>query len=272
MGIRALTVNIGNPSVARARRQLVWLARQDVDVLVLTETKASAGCELLREAFTRAGYHVTGAVPVGGGYGAMILSRLPVEVDTLTDAITYLPERVASIIVSTPAGPLRIAGVYVPSRDASPGKIERKQRFLDTFVVAAGKAAAEMPLVLLGDLNILEPDHRPRYGFFRPFEYDAYRGLVDGGLVDAFRHLHPSVDEYSWVGKTGDGYRYDHALVCTALARHVTSCVYVHACRTGPEAFTDHSGMALQLAHPAPGRLAVSDPMAQSQSGPDTLF
>jgi exodeoxyribonuclease-3 len=272
VGISLLTVNIGNPAVQRARRQLAWLSDQGADVMVLTETKASAGCDLLRDAFTRAGYHVAGAVPADRGYGTMIVSRLPVAADDWAGTVAYLPERAASVVVVTPAGPLRIAGVYVPSRDASPEKIERKQRFLDAFVVAACKAAAEMPLILLGDLNILEPGHRPRYGFFRPFEYGAYRQLVDGGMVDAFRRIHPDADEYSWVGKTGDGYRYDHALVSTGLARHIADCRYLHTCRTGPERFTDHSGMILHLAHSAPNPLTVTHRDAEPGGMPDTLF
>ena len=51
-----LTWNIGNPSADRAERQLEWLAERPEHVLVLTETKASAGCQLLADAFRAAGY------------------------------------------------------------------------------------------------------------------------------------------------------------------------------------------------------------------------
>jgi hypothetical protein len=54
-GLSLLTFNIGNPSPGRAQRQLAWLASRDEHVLVLTETKASAGCQLLAGAFTAAG-------------------------------------------------------------------------------------------------------------------------------------------------------------------------------------------------------------------------
>src|SRR5258707_341038 len=46
-GLSLLTFNIGNPSPERAQRQLAWLASRDEQVLILTETKASAGCQLL---------------------------------------------------------------------------------------------------------------------------------------------------------------------------------------------------------------------------------
>ena len=57
-GLSLLTLNIGNPSPDRAQRQLAWLIRREEDVLVLSETKASAGCRLLAEEFTAAGYAV----------------------------------------------------------------------------------------------------------------------------------------------------------------------------------------------------------------------
>ena len=56
--LSVLTFNIGNPSPDRARRQFSWLIGRDEDVLVLTETKASAGCRMLAEEFTAAGYAV----------------------------------------------------------------------------------------------------------------------------------------------------------------------------------------------------------------------
>jgi hypothetical protein len=44
---------------------------------VLTEIKASAGCRLLAEEFTAAGYAVHYPRPDPGEYGAMIISTVP---------------------------------------------------------------------------------------------------------------------------------------------------------------------------------------------------
>jgi hypothetical protein len=83
-------------------------------------------------------------------------------------------------------------------------------------------------VLLLGDLNILEPDHRPGYPFFAPFEYEFYSALGGvHGLTDAFRRLHPRDAEYSWVGRGGDGYRYHHAFCSGSLASQVTACYRV---------------------------------------------
>lgn len=100
----------------------------------------------------------------------------------------------------------------------------------------------------------------------------SYRALLGGGLVDAYRQMQPVANEYSWVGKTGDGYRYDHVFVSTSLAGQITDCTYLHACRVGPDAFTDHSGLSARLAHPAPAPLSRKDPAADQQPTQDKLF
>ena len=39
-----LSLNIGNPSLERAKKQCRWLEKREEDVFVLTETKVSQGC------------------------------------------------------------------------------------------------------------------------------------------------------------------------------------------------------------------------------------
>jgi len=267
-GISLLTFNIGNPSPERAQRQLAWLASRDEQVLVLTETKASAGCKLLADAFAAAGYSVCFPQPAPGEYGAMIITRVAAVPDSFGDRVGYLPARAAAVVLPAPGRPLRVIGLYVPSRDASPEKTERKRRWLACCSTALSGVAGQ-PTILLGDLNILEPGHKTRYPFFAPFEYDFYQALADAhGLTDAFRHLHPDAPEHSWVGRTGDGYRYDHGFCSRELAGLVTSCEYVHQPRA--DKLSDHSALVLRLALAGPEALAVSDPASAGEPG--TLF
>jgi exodeoxyribonuclease III len=264
-----LTFNIGNPSTARAERQLAWLAGRDEHVLVLTETKASAGCELLADAFTAAGHTVTYSKPEPGEYGVMIISRVETLPDDFGDRLPYLPARAAATVLPTAVGPIRVIGAYVPSRDASPEKTQRKQQWLRACRAALIDAGDHVPTVLLGDLNVLEPDHQPHYRFFAPFEYDFYQALHDQhGLVDAFRCLHPHAIEHSWVGRTGDGYRYDHAFCSRVLQDRIAGCDYIHTPRQGR--LSDHSALTICLAVVPPPALPTSDPIATT--APDTLF
>ncbi|MFD5246065.1 endonuclease/exonuclease/phosphatase family protein [Amycolatopsis sp. NPDC058340] len=279
MPLSLITVNVGAPSLDRARRQLRWLAERSEDVLVLTETKATAGSQFLAEAFTAAGYAVTFPEHAPGELGVMIISKLAVTPDPLSTAMDYLPARAAGVVVDTTDGPLRVAGAYVPSRDSSADKTERKMTWLQRFQDALDHTANDTPLLLLGDLNVLEPTHTPAHrGQFAPFEYAFYTGLTDRHhLVDLFRHLHPDQVEHSWARRPELGYRYDHAHGSFTLAERLTVCDYVHETRKigrGGTRLTDHSGLAVQLTLDPTSTLLTSDPAAASTSAePEpTLF
>jgi exodeoxyribonuclease-3 len=268
-GLSFLTFNIGNPSEQRAQRQLAWLAGRPEHVLVLTETKASVGCRLLAEAFTAAGCYVTFPVPGPGEYGVMIISRVQAQRGDFAATISYLPTRATSVTLPAPAGPIQVIGAYAPSRDAGPEKTERKRKWLTAFRAALAARDPAIPAVFLGDLNVLEPGHQPRYPFFAPFEYDFYRALsTEHGLTDAFRYLHPAAAEHSWVGRTGDGYRYDHAFCSGSLIPAVSSCGYLHEPRH--DGLSDHSALTADLTVRPPSALAVSDPVTAAE--PATLF
>jgi exodeoxyribonuclease-3 len=120
-----LTLNIANPSPERAERQLGWLAARHEDVLVLTETKDSAGCRLLADAFGAAGYHVSCPKPDNGDYGVMIASRIQAYTGDFGDGVGYLPSRVAAVTLPAPSGPIQVIGAYRraafrPARVVSP--------------------------------------------------------------------------------------------------------------------------------------------------------
>jgi exodeoxyribonuclease-3 len=177
----------------------------------------------------------------------------------------YLPARAAGVVVDTTDGPLRIVGAYVPSRDATVEKTERKKTWIQRFDRALDATASEIPLLLLGDLNVLEPSHSPAHrGQFAPFEFAFYTGLTDRhGLLDLFRHLHPDRVEHSWARRPDLGYRYDHAHGSRALTERLTSCEYVHETREADlngARLTDHSGLAVRLAMTATRALLTSDP------------
>ncbi|GAA2134671.1 endonuclease/exonuclease/phosphatase [Streptomyces synnematoformans] len=236
-----LTFNLNNPSQERAERQLGYLAARPEQILVLTEAADSKGCSLLASRFTEAGYEVVFPRPERGERGVMVVSRLITQPGPAI--VGYLPHRAVSVTVSSSGGPLDVIGLYVPSRDASEAKTLRKRRFLEHCRdgLPGGRSGLRL---LIGDFNVLEPGHRPAYRFFREFEYGFYEWLGESGYRDAFRMLHPEAAEYSWVGRTGDGYRYDHAHVSGLLAAELRGCFYVHEPRTRPGRLSDHSALS----------------------------
>ncbi|MGH3721759.1 MAG: hypothetical protein ACRDRI_23515 [Pseudonocardiaceae bacterium] len=105
-------------------------------------------------------------------------------------------------------------------------------------------------MVVTGDLNVVEPDHDPRYPVFGPWEYDFYRSFTQAGFTDAFRITHPTGMDYSWFGRSSgngqrNGYRFDHIFVTAAHAGAIRDCRYLHAIREG--GLSDHAAMTLTL-------------------------
>ena len=240
--LRILTLNVSGPSVERAHRLADYLLGLSLDVIVLTETRARPGTEQLLAALREAGYSSVALVPpTAGERGVAVLGRVPLGA-TVPPPSVDLPHR----LVDVKAAGLRLLAVYVPSRDASQAKIERKRRFLEQMVEAVELAAGAGHLMLMGDLNIVGRDHEPRYSAFRSWEYDALGRLAGLGLVDVFAEMHPGVQVHSWIGRTGNGYRYDYAFASQDLMGSVRRCDYLHEPRE--RGLSDHAALLLTLA------------------------
>ena len=240
--LRILTLNISGPSVERARRLADYLLDLAPDMLVLTETRARPGTEQLLATLEGTGYESVAPVPpIAGERGVAVLCRVPIGA-TVPPPSVDLPHR----LLDVEAAGMRLLAAYVPSRDASQAKIERKRRFLEQMVEVVELAAGDGRLVLIGDLNIISRDHEPRYSVFRSWEYDTFARLAGLGLVDVFAEVHPGVQAHSWIGRTGNGYRYDYAFISGDLMGSVRRCDYLHEPRE--RGLSDHAALLLTLA------------------------
>ena len=106
------------------------------------------------------------------------------------------------------------------------------------------------PVVITGDLNVVEPDHEPRYSVFGSWEYYFYRSFVEAGFADAFRLCQPTGMDYSWFGRTSsngrrNGYRFDHTFITASHAPSVRECHYLHGVRE--HGLSDHAAMTLTM-------------------------
>lgn len=257
--LRVMTLNIGNPSLQRAKRQADWIEHRNEDVFILTETKASEGCSFLEEHFGEHGqtlfdygrepeFNVFFPKSSTGDLGVMVLSRFPIlRSTTCFDKDNPFFSRLLDIVIDFHGREIGIMGLYVPSRDSSAEKIARKKNFAIQYLLHLKKLSTTKcpPYIICGDLNILERSHIPHYNSFLKWEYEFYDRFKHFGYADAFRILHPTANEYSWVGRTNDGYRYDHCFISKELIPHLVECSYVHETRQIP--ITDHSAMTMTL-------------------------
>jgi exodeoxyribonuclease III len=105
--------------------------------------------------------------------------------------------------------------------------------------------------------------HRPLHTGFLPFEFGLLESLEKRGLVDAYERVFPDVQAYSWIGRTGDGYRYDYLHVGPALTDLIDGCAYLQ--ETRQRRLSDHAATTLTLRADA----ALLDTGAPANSGAD---
>jgi exodeoxyribonuclease-3 len=257
-----LTVNIGAAARPRAQLLLAWLAGRPEDVFVLTETSSGPGTAYLLDRFREAGYTVVHTPDADGERGSALVSRVDIAAPLdVAFAQVSVPGRVAAAVLdTTPA--VAILGVYVPSRDRSTTKIGKKQAFVSSLLAALDELPEDLRgrLVMGGDYNVIARSHRPVYPGFLPLEFDLLEQLATYGLVDAHEHCSSGEQMYSWVGRTGDGYRYDYFHVGRELVPAIAGCAYLHETR---ERLTDHAAVTLTLSTVAAGRIPVTDPAAE---------
>lgn len=240
-----LTFNISVAAEARASRILSWLRQRGDDVIVLSETNGGPGTALLRERLAATGYDVlTG--PQEGERGVLIASRLPV-VRQVAELSVTLPCRAQGIVVDA-VWELMIVGIYIPSRDRSAAKVERKRRFISSLLKSISGLPAERRrrLLLLGDYNVVAREHEPPLPGFFPYEYDFHDELERLGLRPA-HELKPygASQPHSWVGRTGTGYLYDYAHLGSDIGPRLRRCQYLHGPRE--RRLSDHAALALRL-------------------------
>jgi exodeoxyribonuclease-3 len=239
---------------ARLEPALTWLNQAKPDVVCLQEIKCQDEV-FPREPFESLGYNC--AVHGQKSYnGVAILSKYPLE-----DVTPRLPggegddhSRYLEAVVSGAKGVVRVASIYAPNGNPveSP-KFDYKLAWLDRLNRHAAKLlAAEEPVVLMGDYNIIPQDkdaHNPKGwikdALFQPEAKAALRRIENLGYADAFRVLHPEGGHYTFWDFFGswerdNGIRIDHILLSPQAADRLMACEIDRHVRGDSEKPSDH--------------------------------
>jgi exodeoxyribonuclease III len=250
-----LTWNVQHASAARGMRQAAWIAeRPDADVVVLTEVAGAASGDSLSQSLGAHGYRVHLTDSGGRDYRVLLATRVGDLQVTSLDA-AHLPHRAAGAVVTLPAGwQLGLAGMYVPSRGPRTRRNVDKRAFQDATAALLPRLSTifppDIPVIVAGDLNVVEPGHQPHHAVFGAWEYEFYRSFAAAGLTDLYRLHHPERTEHSWIGRSGAGYRFDHLFGTTPPNLTVAGCRYIHDPRS--QGLSDHSALSADLTWPAP--------------------
>ena len=262
--MRLVSWNVAR-KLAKLEAQAAAVIAREPDVVALQEVTDSS-LPLWTAALRVGGLeHIVAAPRARGKHGVLVASRSSGEPVAVFDA--PWPQSAVSVDVEG----VRVHCVHVPNARNGFTKVETFEA-----IVAGLEAEGDRPRLLCGDLNTPRRDlpdlvtfAYDRYQRLRPERGErwdaAERALFEGrgGLVDAFRRLHPDVKELSWEWpQWGGGYRLDHLFVSPAL--EVESVEYRHEWRRA--GLSDHSGLEALLT--APGRARRRAPAAPGAGPP----
>ncbi|GFH72842.1 endonuclease/exonuclease/phosphatase family protein [Streptomyces diastaticus] len=251
--VRLLLFNAQHASPDRSRRQAHWIAGQEgADIAVLTEVSSTQGGDALVTALTERGYAtVIAPQPPTPDYRTVIACRTS-AVRTVLSPVTVTPHRAPAARVTVGGHDIGVLGLYVPSRGPKDQRNVAKRAFQEAVTESLPRLLAafpDMPVIVAGDLNVIERGHQPPHKVFGNWEYDFYDSFQAAGLTDAFRHLHPDEVNHSWFGRSGNGFRFDHLFVSTPHAERILACDYHQEARE--VGLTDHAVMTLRLSLPS---------------------
>jgi exodeoxyribonuclease-3 len=242
---------------ARLPRVLELLELHRPDVVCLQETKCAPDTFPVAE-LLEAGYSAIHH-SAGQWAGVALLARAP---QVLSDPRLGLPGEPAAAEArwceATISG-VRFASTYIPNgRTLDSPEFPRKLAFLDAVARHVAARDRGVPMALAGDINIAPAD-------LDVYDPVAFAGsthvtveersrlgaiLDQGGLVDAYRHLHPGEQQFTWwdyrAGNfhKGLGLRIDLAMISTDLA--IDQCGIDRDFRKGPKP-SDHAPLLVGL-------------------------
>jgi exodeoxyribonuclease-3 len=215
-----------------------WLGTAKPDVVVLQEIKAQEATFPKLE-IEAAGYRVE-IVGQKGFNGVALLSLHPVEITAraLPEPAADEQARYIEGRIQTPKGPLTVGGLYLPN--GNPITTEKFAYKIAWMARLAQRArtllATEEMFVLGGDYNVIPTDvdvYSPAAfagdALTQPQSRQALRALLNLGLTDAVRAIHPDGPQYTyWDYQAGawqkdNGLRIDHLLLSPQAADRLTA-------------------------------------------------
>lgn len=261
--VRIATWNV-NSIRARLDRVTAWLARVQVDVLAIQETKCRDD-QFPYPAFEGLGYQVT-HLGASGWNGVAIASR--VGLDEVTDSFPGQPSwgdplAVEARALGATCGGVRLWSLYVPNGRTlfDPHYVYKLRWMARLHDAAAGwlEADSAAQILLAGDWNIAPQDDD--VWDMRVFatsthvsapEREAFSAIVSAGYADVVRPFAPGPGVYTYWDYTRlrfprrEGMRLDFLLASPALAARVTGAEIDRQERKGKGA-SDHAPVILDL-------------------------
>jgi exonuclease III len=235
LSICALNVNSPNPS--RAQRIVNWLLATKSNALVLTEMQPTDGGRHILACLQAEGFTTTCAPGWTDARYLTAIATRGVEATPVQPAA--FDPRIVVVDLTADGVTVRLAGIYGPTNGMTADSSHRRRVFqhrLLGYLTDINDPA----LCVVGDLNVVEPNHQPHLPAFENHDYAFYTGLLALGLRDAYREHNPTGIDHSWINSRFGSQRLDHTLVSPG-AGEIRTCAYDHTTRR--EELSDHAAL-----------------------------
>lgn len=254
MKITSWNVNSLN---VRLPHVLQWLAEHPVDVLALQELKMDQD-KFPFAALEEIGYQALWFGQKTYNGVALIFKG---EASDVVLGLPDLEDEQRRMIAATING-VRVVNVYCVNGEAidSPKFIYKANWFAALHRFMTQQLAQYEQVILLGDFNIAPKDidvYDPEKWLGKILCSDEerawFQGLLNLGLTDSFRHLHPDSIQYTWwdyrmhMFRRKLGLRIDHILISDALLPQVQH-IWVDENARSWERPSDHAPITLEVA------------------------
>jgi len=227
--LKIVTFNINNIN-KRLDNPLAWLREIQPDIVCLQELKTE------QRTFPERALRDLGYRAVWQGErswnGVAILGR-DLEPVLTRSSLPGNPEDSQARYIEAAVNGVLIACIYLPNGNPQPGpKFDYKLAWLERLIAhAAGFIAADVPVVLAGDYNVV-PTAQDIYptrsldnnALIQPESRRAFARLLEQGWTDALRKLHPEGPLWTFWDYERDrwrlnkGMRLDHFLLSPVLS------------------------------------------------------
>lgn len=249
-----------------------WLAACGADIVCLQEAKVE---EDLLTARWFDGYEAHWFPARRPGYaGVVTLVRDGIAITAVERGIGDEAFDEEGRVITVRAAGVEIVNVYAPHSHRTLCRLDHKVAFMASFdAFLDRRPPSSAPLVVVGDLNVAHLDidvanakaNRGNAGFL-PEERAWFDGLLQRGLVDAFRAFDEEPGRFTWwsmrkgVRERNVGWRLDYALVDERLLPKVHGCFHQPE-QTG----SDHCPVIVDLDRSIRDRTSATAPTASDR-------
>jgi exodeoxyribonuclease-3 len=227
--------NVNGIRAAEKKGFSKWLSELKADIVAVQETKSQP--EQLSLVLREPKGWVThwNSAEKKGYSGVGTYSKTPpLKVSTGLNEARFDNE---GRVLITEYEPFVFFNIYFPNGGRGPEWVTHKLAFYRRFLkVAQGYMKAGRSVVVVGDVNtsyaeidLARPKENVTQTGFMPEEREALGEFFSGGLVDTFRHLHPTKVQYSWwhvlsgARARNIGWRLDYILVSEDLRDRIVA-------------------------------------------------